>query len=137
MPDIPELSAIVLSQNENDLFGEDGYLRVEEITQLHIKSDFVNLSACESGLGKIYPGEGVVGLTQAFIIAGANSVSVSLWPVADEATSVFMTSVYQKIADGIPYSLAITDTKREFLSGYHGEDYKAPYYWAPFVYYGK
>jgi CHAT domain-containing protein len=135
--DMPELSAVVLSQFEDELNDEDGYLTMGEIAELDIKADFVNLSACETGLGKIYSGEGVVGLTQAFMLAGANSVSVSLWPIADKATSEFMVSVYSKIAEGEDYSESINDTKRKFISGKYGEKYKHPYYWAPFVYYGK
>lgn len=137
IPEYPEMSALVFSQADQDTNNEDGYLRVSEIADLKINADFVNLSACETDLGKVYSSEGVINLTQAFMIAGANSVLATLWQIDDVATSVFMTSFYQKIADGVPYSLAITDTKREFISGYHGEDYKAPYYWAPFVYYGK
>ena len=135
--DMPELSAVVLSQFEDELNDEDGYLTMGEIAELDIKADFVNLSACETGLGKIYSGEGVVGLTQAFMLAGANSVSVSLWPIADKATSEFMVSVYSKIAEGEDYSESINDTKRKFISGLYGKKYKHPYYWAPFVYYGK
>jgi len=56
---------------------------MKEISDLDIKADFFNLSACETGLGKIYGGEGMVGLTQSFLIAGANGLSVSLWQVAD------------------------------------------------------
>ena len=55
----------------------------------------------------------------------------------DQSTAIFMTSVYAKIADGFSYSFAITDTKRDFISGKYGEEYKKPYYWAPFVYYEK
>jgi CHAT domain-containing protein len=135
MPDLPGLSSIVLSSTKNG--SEDGYLTVNEISQLELNADFVNLSACETGLGKVYAGDGVIGLTQAFMEAGANGVCVSLWPVEDQSTAIFMTSVYAKIADGFSYSFAITDTKRDFISGKYGEEYKKPYYWAPFVYYGK
>ena len=137
VPDMPELSALVLSQFENNAYDEDGYLRMEEIAKLNISADFINLSACETGIGKIYPGEGVVGLTQAFILAGGNSVSVSLWPISDKGTSQFMGSFYGNIADGVSYSTALTNTKIDFISGEYGEEYKKPYYWAPFVYYGK
>jgi tetratricopeptide (TPR) repeat protein len=136
--DIPELSAIVLSQFEDESNGEDGYLRMGEIVELDIKADFVNLSACETGLGKIYKGEGVVGLTQAFMIAGANSVSVTLWPVADESTSIFMREFYKTAeAMDMSYLESMTIVKRKFIYGDFGDEYRKPYYWAPFVYYGE
>ena len=91
VPEVPELSALVLSQNKTDST-EDNYLRADEISQLKLNADFVALSACETGLGKNYKGDGVVGLTQSFMIAGANSLAVSLWQVADESTSIFMTA---------------------------------------------
>jgi len=137
MPDIPDISALVLSQSENNMDGEDGYLTVEEVYELNIKADLVNLSACETGLGKVYAGEGVVGLTAAFMAAGANGVCVSLWPVDDQSTSIFMTRFYEKIANGESYYHALSNVKREFIAGEYGEEYKKPYYWAPFVYYGK
>ncbi len=138
VPAIPELSAIVLSQFKQELNDEDGYLRMGEISRLNIKADFVNLSACETGLGKIYGGEGVVGLTQSFLIAGANSLSVSLWQVADDSTSQFMVAMYNQVEQNKKtYSQAITDIKRRFIIGDFGEEYKKPYYWSPFVYYGE
>lgn len=136
VPDIPDLSALVLAADDNDQ--EDGYLNAYEIMNLDIKADFVNLSACETGLGKIYKGEGVVGLTQAFMIAGANSVSVTLWPVADKSTSIFMTEMY-KIAEELDMSYleSMSTVKRKFINGDFGDEYRDPYYWAPFVYYGE
>lgn len=138
VPEIPELSALVLSQFKTEQDGEDGFLRMGEIAQLDINADFVNLSACETGLGRIYGGEGVVGLTQSFLIAGANGLSVSLWQVADDSTALFMSELYKKVElQKISYMQAIAETKRGFINGAYGEKWKAPYYWAPFVYYGK
>ena len=97
----------------------------------------MNLSACETGLGKVCAGEGVVSMTHAFIIAGANGLGVSLWPVEDNSTAIFMNSLYEKIANDVSYYSAFSQTKREFISGKYGEKYKDPFYWAPFVYYGK
>lgn len=136
VPELPNLSAIIFAPSEDH--EEDGFLNTHEIMNLNLKADFVNLSACETGLGKIYKGEGVVGLTQAFLIAGANSISVTLWPVADVSTSLFMQEMYRFVEESdMSYLQAITKVKREFISGRYGEEYKKPYYWAPFVYYGK
>jgi len=138
VPEIPELSALVLSQFKDEKREEDGYLRMDEIAKLNIKADFVNLSACETGLGKIYRGEGVVGLAQSFLVAGASGLSVSLWQVSDDSTSKFMTELYKKVQEkGIGYSQATTEVKRGFINGVYGEQWKSPYYWSPFVYYGK
>lgn len=135
----PELSAVVLSQFDQPHAGEDGYLRVPEVAGLELRADLVNLSACETGLGKIYGGEGVVGLTQAFLLAGANGLSVSLWQVSDQSTMRFMVGVYRLVKEqGLPYHRAIAEVKRRFISGaIAGENWHNPYFWAPFVYYGR
>ena len=138
LPEMPELSAIVLSQVKDEKNGEDGYLRMGEIAELNIKADFVNLSACKTGLGKIYGGEGVVGLTQSFLLAGANAISVSLWSVEDVSTSQFMAAIYNLVEKkGMEYNDAMAEVKRQFIRGDFGNEYRAPFYWAPFVYYGK
>ncbi len=132
----PELSSVVLSQLKKE-DENDGYLAMHEITKLDLQADFVNLSACETGLGRIYGGEGVVGLSQAFLLAGANGLSVSLWKIGDESTSKFMVALYllaQK--EGVPYWRAMNECKRKFIRGDFGEKLKNPFYWAPFVYYG-
>tara|TARA_Y100000590_G_scaffold291752_1_gene328505 strand:- start:1933 stop:4989 length:3057 start_codon:yes stop_codon:yes gene_type:complete len=133
--DIPEASSIVLSpSNKSD---DDGYLNIKEISKLNIKSSFINLSSCESGTGEIISGQGVNNFIQAFEYAGADAVLVSLWPIDDHSTSVFMNSFYKKIYNGKIYDKALAQVKREFIAGRYGEEYKKPYYWAPFVYYGK
>lgn len=136
VPALPELSAVVLSQFKEEKGGEDGYLRAGEIAELNLRADFVNLSACETGLGKIYRGEGVVGLTQAFLLAGANGLSVSLWQVNDQSTSQFMTGMYRDAERAQSYGTSMTTMKRRFIKGEYGAGYQAPYFWAPFVYYG-
>jgi len=138
VPDMPQLSAVILSQFKKEQHGEDGFLRMTEIASLNIKADFVNLSACETGLGKIYGGEGVVGLTQSFLLAGANALSVSLWQVADQSTSAFMIAMYKQAEHNHSnYTHAINLIKRRFIQGDFGEQFKHPFYWAPFVYYGQ
>lgn len=138
VPAVPELSAVVLSQKQELSAFDDGYLRMPEITELNLEAEFVNLSACETGLGKIYGGEGVVGLTQAFLIAGANGLSVSLWQVADESTAEFMIGLYKHIVhDKMDYFNAISEMKKKFITGKTEKNWTHPFYWAPFVFYGK
>jgi CHAT domain-containing protein/tetratricopeptide (TPR) repeat protein len=131
VPEAPELSALVLSRNDGS---EDGYLTMREIADLKLAADFVNLSACDTGMGRILGGEGVVGLSEAFLTAGAGSLSVSLWPVSDEGTRLFMTELYTAAARrGLSWAAAMTEVKRAFIR--EGR-FREPLYWAAFVFYG-
>lgn len=137
VPEAPHLSALAFANGDapND---EDGFLQMEEIAQLRLAADFVNLSACETGLGRLYGGEGVVGLSQAFLSAGANALSATLWPVADEATVTFMDTFYRLArAENRPLSEAMARIKRRFLRGTFGLEWQHPYFWAPFLLYGQ
>ena len=136
VPQIPELSSLILSIS-NDQQLHESFLHTEDISQLQLQADFVNLSACESGLGRLYEGEGIVGLTQSFVLAGANSVCSSLWPIDDHATSLFMKQLYHELNQGVTYDQALTNVKRKFIHGKYGQEYTSSYYWAPFTFYGK
>jgi CHAT domain-containing protein len=133
----PWLSAIVLSQGKDLNKKEDGYLQFKEISKRSINVDYVNLSACHTGAGAVVPGESTFGLVWAFMAAGVNAVNASLWSIQDKATPIYMESLYTKIQSGIGYGEANTLTKREFISGEYGDTYKNPYYWSPFIYYGR
>ena len=136
VPEVPELSALVLSQSK-EKGREDGYLRTEEIAKMEMRADMVSLSAFDIGLGGIYEDDGFTRLIHSFFLAGVKAVSVSLWRVADESTSQFMATMYGLVQDkDMGYLDAITEVKRQFIYGNFGEKYKDPYYWAPFVYYG-
>lgn len=64
-------------------------------------------------------------------------MSVSLWNVADDSAVEFMTDMYSRAAGGQDFDEAMSGTKRDFINGDFGRRFKTPYYWAPFVYYGK
>ena len=82
-------------------------------------------------------GEGVQGLSSSFLVAGANSLVVSLWSVADKSTSLFMQEVYKLVnKEKISFKNAVQKVKQSFLAGKMGEEYRKPYYWAPFIYIG-
>jgi CHAT domain-containing protein len=135
VPGVPELSAVVLAEAGRSGQSDDGYLTPAEVARLRLDADFVDLSACQTGLGKVYQGEGVVGLVQAFLVAGARSMAVSLWQVADESTRQFMVGVYRLVQErGIPYARAMTEMRRRFIGAGR---WREPFYWAPFVYYGR
>jgi len=138
LPQIPELSALVLSQNSEAKSREDGYLTISEIAKLKLNADYVVLSACQTGLGKLFRGEGIYGLTQAFIVAGANAVSVSLWNVADKSTAIFMGEFYKTGKErALSFYKSLSETKRQFIQGKFGKAWQDPFFWAPFVQYGE
>ena len=131
----PELSEIYLAPDTTKK--EDGNLYSGEIYNLKINADLVTLSACQTGLGKVQKGEGIIGLTRALLYAGANNLVVSLWSVADKSTSELMIDFYSRLlnnADNADYSSALQNAK---LSMIRSEQYNKPYYWAPFILIGK
>jgi CHAT domain-containing protein len=128
----PALSAVVLGQ-VSKAAGTDGYVTAAEWPGYELASDLVVLSACETGLGKILQGEGVMGLPYALYVAGNKNTVLSLWSVADESTAEFMTLFFAKLKSGMPQSAALNETKREFIAG---PRFKHPFFWAPFVLYG-
>jgi len=143
----PSLSALVLSEVGRGRTGAppdagraarpDGYLTMQEIPSLTLNAEFVGLSACQTGLGRIYRGSGAVSLTHAFLQAGATSVAVSLWSINDASSRRFMEGVYRRAWRGdTSWSEALARTKRAFARGHHGKRFRDPRYWAPFVYYG-
>ena len=114
---------------------EDGFLQSSEIFDLKLDSDLVVLSACETGLGKVIKGEGMVGLTRAFIFAGTPSIVVSLWTVADESTSKLMIYFYKYLNEGHPKDEALRKARLELMNEAEDEEllYSDPFYWGPFI----
>ncbi|MEP6568301.1 MAG: CHAT domain-containing tetratricopeptide repeat protein [Acidobacteriota bacterium] len=131
----PQFTGLVLSLVGNK--SEDGFLRTDEVFNLRLGSPLVMLSACETGLGKEKRGEGVMGLTRAFMYAGAPTVGVSLWSVADKSTAELMTDFYKRLlgssatsSNGVAASAAMREAQLAMISN---KKYSAPFYWAPFV----
>jgi CHAT domain-containing protein/tetratricopeptide (TPR) repeat protein len=141
--DHPQFSGLVLSLVGNPP-SRDGFLRTQEIFNMRLGSPVVMLSACKTGLGRMKKGEGLIGLTRAFLYAGATTVGVSLWPVDDNSTAELMTDFYARLlgkqsegpasAGGQPSSSTLSAAMRAAqLRLVDERRYSAPYFWAPFV----
>ncbi|HLJ25850.1 MAG TPA: CHAT domain-containing protein [Candidatus Angelobacter sp.] len=127
----PELSALVLSLVDRNGNPEDGFLRLQDIYNLHLHADLVVLSACETGLGKEIRGEGLIGLTRGFMYAGAARVLVSLWDVSDQGTSELMPLFYKNLlGQGKSPAAALRQAQ---IAMFNNQQWRDPYYWAPFT----
>jgi CHAT domain-containing protein len=124
----PELSRIFLNTGSED----DGDLYSGEIYNLQLKADLAVLSACQTGLGKFSKGEGVIGLSRALTYAGAKSIIVSFWSVADESTAELMTEFYKTLLQNKSkdFSQALRQAKLQLIKN---QKFSTPYYWAPFI----
>jgi CHAT domain-containing protein/Tfp pilus assembly protein PilF len=122
----PEASALALHPER----GSDCLLSAAEIMTLRLRADVVGLSACETALGRVRYGEGVIGLARAFLYSGARCVCASLWEVADAATADLMAAYYRNLTGGMQNAAALQAAQIELIKS---SKYAAPYYWAPFI----
>ncbi len=123
--------ALVLNLIGNDK--EDGFLTASEIFNMELNADIVGLSACKTGLGVQSAGEGVVGLSRAFMYAGTDTVLVSLWSVADDSTYKLMAKFFDGLKNGKDKLTALKEAKNYLRNN----GYDNPFYWAPFILMGE
>ena len=115
-----------------DAAPENGLLQAWEIfEQVRLDADLVTLSACDSALGKEFAGEGMVGLTRAFLFAGARTVLASLWAVGDQSSPELMTRFYGYLKQGRRKDDALRTAQIDLLHA--GGQSAHPFFWAPFV----
>ena len=124
----PARSAIIFSMTENSV--EDGFLQMREVFGLKFNADLVSLSACQTGLGPFIKGEGIEGISRAFLFAGASSVLMSLWAVNDQASFQFMERFYIHLTSAQTAVDALRKSKLEMI---HSTALAHPFYWAGFV----
>ncbi len=131
---------------------EDGFLTMSDVSGMDLAAELCVLSACNTGSGKVVGGEGVMGLSRAFLRAGSRHVLVSLWPVDSAATEQLMVVFYRELAAGAPAALALRSAKdavagQELALASHSRGFKkiespllptqgrlrSAYFWAPFI----
>lgn len=121
--DNPRFSALHLA---------DGALTARDAAHLRLRCGLLTMSACETGVSQVLPGNEAVGLTQAFLSAGAASALASLWTVQDAATAAFMARFYERLRIVRQPARALRETQIEVLA-----THPHPYYWSPFVLHGR
>ncbi len=131
-PDNPELSGILLSAVDKQNKPLDRVnLLLGDIFNLDWGADLVVLSACETGLGKGVPGEGLIGLTRGLMYAGAENAVISLWQVDDKATSKLIPQMYKAILE--KKASPTTALRQAQLQMWQQKEWQNPYYWAAFT----
>lgn len=131
----PEVSSIVLSQFDENGQKLEGFLRLQDIYSLDLNSDLVVLSACQTGIGKEFKGEGLLSLSNAFLQAGAKTVISSAWKVDDNATSQLMGHFYKfLLKEQLTPSESLRKAQIELMKN---PQFKSPFYWAAFTVQGE
>jgi len=116
--------------------GTDDFLTMGDVFGLKLNAELVTLSACKTGKGKAVKGEGVMGLTRAFMYAGTPTISVTLWSVESGSAKTISTGLYENLEKGKDKAQALREVKLQMMQGEHGELYRHPFFWAPVVIFG-
>jgi len=115
----------------------DTTMYLPQIYGLNLKADLVVLDACESGIGKMERGEGVISLGRAFRYAGAANIISSLWKVNEASTAQIFEDFYDQVKKGEKKASALRQAKLNYLNHAGSDLKKSPYYWSGFIYFGK
>lgn len=134
--DVIHLACHAQFRNDNPLFSAlhlgDGWFTVRDAYRLKLDSSLVTLSACETGVSAVCPGEELIGLARGFLSAGSPSVMLSLWTVDDEATAQLMVKFYGHLRQTNAPAHAIRMAQMSLL-----KEHRHPYFWSPFVVMGR
>jgi len=127
----PELSGLVLSLVDKHGKDQEGFLLTSDVFGMTLNADLVVLSGCRTALGREVRGEGITGLSRAFLFAGAARVAASLWKVDDAATAALMIHFYRGLfVDKLPAVAALRAAQATLRQD---PRWSSPYYWAGFV----
>lgn len=132
----PELSGLALSMVNRKGAPSDGFLHASDVFSLKLPVEMVVLSGCRTGLGQVNANEGMIGMTRAFMYAGAARVMVSLWSVPDESTSVLMAEMYRGMLgkEKLRPAAALREAQVKMMKD---KRWSAPFYWSCFVIQGE
>ncbi len=134
--DVLHLACHGLFRGDNPMFSalklQDGWLTAGQVMELELQGSLVILSACESGRHQVLAGDEILGLSRAFLGAGAAALMVSLWLVEDRSTARLMDEWYSRIREGEGRAAGLRAAQLRLK-----ESHPHPYFWAPFVLVGQ
>jgi CHAT domain-containing protein len=110
--------------------GDDGRLTAQEVLRLKLPAHLIILSACDMAVGRPAAGEGLVGMTWALMIAGAETIIAAKWEVDSETTTRLMLELHRALATGVPPAAALRTAQLTLL---RSPRWVHPFYWAAFV----
>jgi len=126
----PLYSQLIFSKEPNT--AEDGKLHVYELYNMRLNANLAVLSACNTGVGKVQRGEGIMSLSRAFKYAGCPNIVTSLWQANDQSTQKLMGGFFKNLKAGMGKDQALRRTRTEFLDS-APDEMTHPYYWGTFV----
>ena len=134
--DVLHLACHAQFRSDNPLFSAvqlgDGWFTARDAYGLRLNCGLVTLSACETGMNAVAPGDELLGLTRGFLSAGSASVLLSLWTIDDEATAELMTTFYAELGQAKSASAALRRAQMNLL-----QQRPHPFFWSPFVLVGR
>lgn len=125
----PEYSYLAFTNEDN----KEHSLYVRDLYNLELNADLVTLSACESGIGKLNRGEGLMSLARGFYFSGVNSISSTLWKVNDASSTKLMDTFYKALSEKKNKNEAIKEAQLNFLNKNRQNKLSHPYYWSGFI----
>jgi CHAT domain-containing protein/Tfp pilus assembly protein PilF len=127
-----DLSFLAFHRPVGDSTAQDWLYYNRDLYNLQLNADLVVLSACETGLGELQRGEGIISLARGFSFAGAKSIVTSLWNVNDQSAMVLMEYFYGHLKKGLPKQQALRQAKLDYLEN-HPNLGQSPFFWAAFI----
>lgn len=129
----PDFSLLAFTEIPDSI--ENEFVYVSDLYNMKLNADLVVLSACETGLGEMRKGEGVISLARGFSYAGAKSIFTTLWSVNDQATSNIVESFYKYLKEGKDKDEALHLAKMDFIN--EGNNMTShPFLWSPYIFIG-
>ncbi|HWS60228.1 MAG TPA: CHAT domain-containing protein, partial [Flavobacterium sp.] len=129
---LPALSSFAFTQTKSDDLLKNGLLNTADIYNLKLNADLTVLSSCNTGMGALKKGEGIMSLARGFLYAGCPSIIMSLWEVEDNSGTKIITSFYNNLKRGKSKDEALRNAKLEYLESVNSR-LAHPHYWLGFI----